>query len=55
MTLLPASSLRRRLLLWLLVSTAVIGTVALFDTYHEAVKTANEVSDRVVGLWVVEF
>jgi two-component system sensor histidine kinase TctE len=49
LTLLPASSLRRRLLLWLLVSTAVIGTVALFDTYHEAVKTANEVSDRVLA------
>lgn len=49
MTLLPASSLRRRLLAWLLVSTAVIGTVALVDTYHEAVKTANEVSDRVLA------
>ena len=49
MSLFPASSLRRRLLLWLLVSTAVIGTVALIDTYHEAVKTANTVSDRVLA------
>ncbi|MCF3640034.1 sensor histidine kinase [Rhizobium sp. TRM95111] len=45
----PASSLRRRLLLWLLVSTAVIGVLALFDTYREAVKTANTVSDRVLA------
>ena len=49
MTLSPASSLRRRLLLWLLVSTAVIGIVALVDTYWEAVKTANAVSDRVLA------
>ncbi|WP_119259025.1 sensor histidine kinase [Shinella zoogloeoides] len=49
MTLLPAASLRRRLLLWLLVSTAVIGVVALVDTYNEAVTTANNVSDRVLA------
>ena len=49
MTLFPAASLRRRLLLWLLVSTAVIGVVALVDTYDEAVKTANTVSDRVLA------
>jgi two-component system sensor histidine kinase TctE len=49
LTLLPASSLRRRLLLWLLVSTAVIGIIALVDTYYEAVKTANTVSDRVLA------
>lgn len=49
MTLFPASSLRRRLLLWLLVSTAVIGIIALVDTYYEAVKTANTVSDRVLA------
>lgn len=49
MTLLPASSLRRRLLAWLLVSTAVIGVIALVDTYREAVKTANSVSDRVLA------
>ena len=45
----PATSLRRRLLLWLLLSTAVIGALALFDTYREAVKTANVVSDRVLA------
>lgn len=44
-----AYSLRRRLLFWLLVSTAVIGTLALFDTYREAVQTANIVSDRVLA------
>src|SRR5690606_22204704 len=49
LTFLPASSLRRRLLLWLLVSTAVIGVIALADTYREAVKTANAVSDRVLA------
>jgi two-component system, OmpR family, sensor histidine kinase TctE len=49
LTLFPASSLRRRLLAWLLVSTAVIGVVALVDTYWEAVKTANAVSDRVLA------
>ena len=43
-----AYSLRRRLLAWLLLSTAVIGTVALTDTWREAEKTANEVSDRVL-------
>jgi two-component system sensor histidine kinase TctE len=41
-------SLRRRLLAWLLLSTAVIGSVALIDTWDEAVDTANEVSDRVL-------
>lgn len=45
----PATSLRRRLLLWLLLSTAVIGALALIDTYREAVKTANAVSDRVLA------
>lgn len=44
-----AYSLRRRLLGWLLFSTAIIGTVALTDTYSEAVKTANVVSDRVLA------
>ncbi|MBO9629315.1 MAG: sensor histidine kinase [Shinella sp.] len=48
MTLLHPSSLRRRLLAWLLVSTAVIGVIALVDTWREAVKTANVVSDRVL-------
>ena len=49
MSLVFASSLRRRLLFWLLASTAVIGLVALFDTWREAVTTANVVSDRVLA------
>lgn len=49
MSLVFASSLRRRLLLWLLASTAVIGVVALADTWREAVQTANAVSDRVLA------
>lgn len=44
-----AYSLRRRLLFWLLVSTAVIGTLALADTWREAVQTSNIVSDRVLA------
>jgi two-component system sensor histidine kinase TctE len=42
-------SLRRRLLFWLLISTAVLGVVALADTYREAVETSNIVSDRVLA------
>lgn len=42
-------SLRRRLLGWLLISTFVIGVIALTDTYREAVTTANVVSDRVLA------
>ncbi|MFB9953102.1 sensor histidine kinase [Rhizobium puerariae] len=49
MTQTAAYSLRRRLLAWLLASTAVIGTVAMIDTWDEAVDTANEVSDRVLA------
>jgi two-component system sensor histidine kinase TctE len=41
-------SLRRRLLLWLLVATAVLGLVALVDTWREALRTAQSVSDRVL-------
>ncbi|WP_288425831.1 sensor histidine kinase [uncultured Agrobacterium sp.] len=44
-----AYSLRRRLLGWLLVSTAIFGCVALADTYREAINTANIVSDRVLS------
>jgi two-component system sensor histidine kinase TctE len=44
-----AYSLRKRLLKWLLAATAVIGIIALGDTYREAVKTANSVSDRVLA------
>lgn len=49
MTRHPASSLRRQLLVWLLAATAVFGALALIDTYREAVKTANVVSDRVLA------
>lgn len=43
-----AYSLRRRLLLWLFLATAVIGLVALVDTWREALRTAQGVSDRVL-------
>ena len=42
-------SLRRRLLLWLLMATAVLGLVALIDTWREALRTAQSVSDRVLA------
>ena len=42
-------SLRRRLLVWLLVPLVIIGLIALADTYREAVNTANTVSDRVLA------
>ncbi len=44
-----AYSLRKRLLGWMLVSTCLIGLIALIDTYQEAVNTANNVADRVLG------
>jgi two-component system sensor histidine kinase TctE len=49
MTPTAAYSLRRRLLAWLLISTAVIGAAAMADTWNEALETANEVSDRVLA------
>lgn len=42
-------SLRRRLLAWLLIATAVLGTAALIDTWREAVRTANALADRVLA------
>ena len=42
-------SLRRRLLAWLLLATAVLGTAALLDTWREAVRMANVLSDRVLA------
>ncbi|SDA83195.1 two-component system, OmpR family, sensor histidine kinase TctE [Mesorhizobium qingshengii] len=42
-------SLRRRLLVWLLVPLVIMGLIALADTYREAVNTANAVSDRVLA------
>ncbi|GLS86093.1 histidine kinase [Cypionkella aquatica] len=41
-------SLRRRLLLWLFLATAAIGLLALVDTWREALRTAQSVSDRVL-------
>ena len=41
-------SLRRRLLLWLLLATALLGLAALLDTWREALRTAQSVSDRVL-------
>ena len=42
-------SLRRRLLGWLLLSTAFLGVIALTDTWFEARRTAQGVSDRVLA------
>jgi two-component system sensor histidine kinase TctE len=42
-------SLRRRLLLWLFAATTVLGVVALADTWTEARRTAQGVSDRVLA------
>ncbi|MCR9122664.1 MAG: sensor histidine kinase [Phyllobacteriaceae bacterium] len=42
-------SLRRRLLIMLLVPLCTIGVVALFDTYRTARETANQVFDRVLS------
>ncbi len=41
-------SLRRRLLLWLFLATAGLGLLALLDTWREALRTAQSVSDRVL-------
>ncbi|MBL9051230.1 MAG: sensor histidine kinase N-terminal domain-containing protein [Tabrizicola sp.] len=41
-------SLRRRLLLWLLLATVSLGLIALMDTWREALRTAQSVSDRVL-------
>ncbi len=41
-------SLRRRLLFWLLLATMVLGLMALVDTWREALRTAQSVSDRVL-------
>ncbi|WP_374644798.1 sensor histidine kinase N-terminal domain-containing protein [Tabrizicola sp.] len=42
------ASLRRSILVWLLLATAAIGILALLDTRIEALRTAREVSDRVL-------
>lgn len=42
-------SIRRRLLWWLLVATAVFGALALIDTWREARHTATALADRVLA------
>lgn len=42
-------SIRRRLLAWLLVATAVFGALALVDTWREARHMATALSDRVLA------
>jgi two-component system sensor histidine kinase TctE len=42
-------SLRRRLLLWLMVALLGIAAIAVADTWREAQETANAVSDRVLA------
>jgi two-component system sensor histidine kinase TctE len=44
-----APSLRRRLLAWLVLATLAIGVLALVDTRAEALRTARDVSDRVLA------
>ena len=42
------ASLRRSILVWLVLATAAIGILALLDTRTEALRTARDVSDRVL-------
>ncbi len=42
------ASLRRSILVWLVLATAAIGVLALIDTRNEARRTARDVSDRVL-------
>lgn len=44
-----SQSLRGRLLAWLLIATVVMGVLALIDTWRDAVRTAETVSDRVLA------
>lgn len=41
-------SLRRSILIWLVLASAAIGILALIDTRTEAMRTARDVSDRVL-------
>lgn len=43
------ASLRRSILVWLVLATAGIGVLALLDTRVEALRTARDVSDRVLA------
>ena len=42
------ASLRRSILVWLVLATVAIGVLALIDTRIEAMRTARDVSDRVL-------
>jgi len=42
-------SLRRRLLIWLMVALLAVATLAVVDTWREAEDTANSLSDRVLA------
>ncbi|WP_323718043.1 sensor histidine kinase [Paracoccus aminovorans] len=42
-------SIRRRLLVWLLVATAAFGALALVDTWREAKRMATALADRVLA------
>ena len=42
-------SLRRRLLLWLMVALLAVAALAVVDTWREARDTANSLSDRVLA------
>jgi len=42
-------SLRRRLLMWLMVALLAVATLAVVDTWREAEVTANSLSDRVLA------
>lgn len=44
-----AHSLRRGLLIWLIVATVLIGVLALIDTRVEADRTSEQVSDRILA------
>lgn len=42
-------SLRRRLLVWLMIALLAIAALAVIDTWREAQETANSLSDRVLA------
>ena len=42
-------SLRRRLLLWLMVALLAVAALAVVDTWREAQDTATSLSDRVLA------
>ena len=42
-------SLRRRLLVWLMIALVAVATLAVIDTWREAQDTANSLSDRVLA------